>query len=581
MQRFSAVVVVALLVAAASVSRASADTATGSAATANARPLQRCATENALRTVNGAQQRCTRNPKGVLRWRAATATVTKAVDNPKLLQVEPRGDSAGVGSLAYTPDGVLIAGGTFWYGATLGNFTVETEAKGPNAPFGGTNLTGFFATVSPDFEWTSARQIGGTSAGEAGFDVILPLSDSSVVVAGQFRGRLNIGNTTYRATPNNAKDSATTRDMSGYSPTAYFGRILSDGSWAWHRTLPFAGGSRITFAHELVDGPLFLSGTYNATPDYAPKSGYSSTDAHFMLVYDRNGTLLNSRLIQTTANVDGSWIDLRVNSLLPDGSVIVSGTYCGSLSFGGVSLPKSGLPRTSRNGRIGPLCDGPSYFLGKSGFVAKLRPDLAVEWLVDLEPKGPQQNSLDLRVHGAAVSLKGDVTIVGRLTGGEFRFGNSLLKVRPDAGPRSLPEQIGFVAAIDAAGKLRWGKSAGNRVSLVRATPDDKFVIGGSYGRPGATLDAYSLITFGEFDGFVAKIDGVGKWEWLNGISFPGPRNKEWNSGVHSLAVAPDGSIAVGGYIEGNVQFGTAPVAGRAQISTGFVARLSPDGVWK
>jgi len=100
-------------------------------------------------------------------------------------------------------------------------------------------------------------------------------------------------------------------------------------------------------------------------------------------------------------------------------------------------------------------------------------------------------------------------------------------------------------------------------------------------GRPGIALDAYSLATFGESDGFVAKIDGAGQWEWLNGISFPGPRNKEWTSGVNSLAVAPDGSIAVAGYIEGNVQFGTAPVAGRAQTSAGFIARLSPVGVRK
>ncbi|WP_438008300.1 PQQ-binding-like beta-propeller repeat protein [Sorangium sp. So ce321] len=120
------------------------------------------------------------------------------------------------------------------------------------------------------------------------------------------------------------------------------------------------------------------------------------------------------------------------------GDVVVSGTFQGSVDFGGGPLVSSG--------GFGPL-EPSSVTWGGNAFVTKLNPEGELLWAKRLGQDGPQ-TALDV-----ATTVDGELAITG-LMYGDVDFGTGLMECTyGDA----------FVAKIDATGTVRWVKHTGDR----------------------------------------------------------------------------------------------------------------------
>lgn len=120
------------------------------------------------------------------------------------------------------------------------------------------------------------------------------------------------------------------------------------------------------------------------------------------------------------------------------GDIVVSGTFQGSVDFGGGPLVSSG--------GFGPLEPG-SVTWGGNAFVTKLNPEGELLWAKRLGQDGPQ-TALDV-----ATTAGGEIAITG-LMYGDVDFGTGLMDCTyGDA----------FVAKIDATGAVRWVRHSGDR----------------------------------------------------------------------------------------------------------------------
>ncbi|WP_438019829.1 hypothetical protein WMF18_12505 [Sorangium sp. So ce315] len=146
------------------------------------------------------------------------------------------------------------------------------------------------------------------------------------------------------------------------------------------------------------------------------------------------------------------------------GDIVVSGTFQGSVDFGGGPLVSSG--------GFGPLEPG-SVTWGGNAFVTKLNPEGELLWAKRLGQDGPQ-TALDI-----ATTVDGEIAITG-LMYGDVDFGTGLMECTyGDA----------FVAKIDATGTVRWVKHTGDR--------------GHQYGHSTATDGAGNVFIAGPFVGTI------------------------------------------------------------------------------
>lgn len=546
------------------------------------RPAERCKSENAQRTRNGTKQICLPNAKGILRWVAAPTTLPEVA--PKVLGAFGESSDTNIQIAASMPDGSMLVGGGFWYDAQVGNFALTRVSQ----PY-----TGFLARISPDFEWSSATQFGGRGPG-FGFTNILPLRDNSAIVTGGFRERITIGSQTHITwtTERSQILGGEPRDCSYTAKTAFVGNLLPDGSWGWSHALTYKSYSQITSVSELADGSIFIGGFFNNIPEHSTTSecygggrlGGAESDQHFFGVIGKDGVIKRLEVIPVAAVLPGSWLYPTSITVLADGSVVVAGNYCGSVSLGSATLPKLRTPITNKNGRVDVLCS--EWVPSTSAFVAKLRADLSVEWLIDLQPTGGRKgvNWPDVAIADVVVAPNGDVAIVGSLGYGSLRIGNTNLKSRGFyySGNKSVLERVGYVALLNSAGAWKWGTQVGRDLQRIEPSPDSSFVVLGSYSAPGLVIGSSRLTTRNEWDAFIAKFDAAGRGTWALGVAAP---NADRNDGVNyfsDLEVLADGTIVIAGTAAGaNARIGGTELGGQSFTSRGFITRVSPNGVWK
>lgn len=165
-----------------------------------------------------------------------------------------------------------------------------------------------------------------------------------------------------------------------------------------------------------------------------------------------------------------------------------------------------------------------------------------------------------------AVDARGDLILVGRYSKGSLDLGNGPM---PYEG-----ETDAFVLALDARGELRWTKrygGAGRDLAQAVAfdAKGDAIVVGLFDG----TVDFGSgpLVSAGEEDVFVTKLDRAGRCVWARRFGGPG------DEFVGGVAVDHAGNIAVtGGMLD------VMDVGGQKLVSAGsadvFVVVLDPSG---
>lgn len=203
-----------------------------------------------------------------------------------------------------------------------------------------------------------------------------------------------------------------------------------------------------------------------------------------------------------------SYVDALSVAITADDSILVTGSYLGTVDFDGVTL--STMP--GRN----------------DTFIAKYTWDGHLQWLRGLDPAAASWGAV------VATDSAGRIVVAGAFADGTLTFGADSYTVDndPDA----------FVAVFDPSGTLVWGRavhsSGGPYSETITVASNDDVIVGGDFNAPasfgGATLDPGGLER-----GFVARYrsDGLFLSSQMIGAGAPAV------SWVTQVAASPAGLV--------------------------------------
>jgi hypothetical protein len=221
------------------------------------------------------------------------------------------------------------------------------------------------------------------------------------------------------------------------------------------------------------------------------------------------------------------------------GNVLLAGWFQGQVTFGAnPTLITAGL---------------------QDVFVAKLGPTGTAIWSKRFG------NNLSQRARGVAVGASDAVLFVGEMAG-TVNFGGASLA--------SAGETDAFAVQLDAAGvhqwSVAWGDAAAQIARAVAAVPGGGALV---VGEMEGTVDfgGGGLTSAGGFDAFVVEVDTAGAHKWSD--AFGGASDDA------ALAVARDaaGNRILAGYFQNKIDFGTGALVGKGGRDA-FVAKLDPMG---
>lgn len=206
----------------------------------------------------------------------------------------------------------------------------------------------------------------------------------------------------------------------------------------------------------------------------------------------------------------------------PGGGVLVAGSFTWGLEYGGMDR-----------------APGPD---GWDGFVALLKPDHSIDWLVRIGGPGDQM------VYSMAVTEAGEVVV-----GGTFQ---STLQIGDLQTSEKADGRDFFVAKLASSGAPMWGVSLGADppdlggqvpVCLVAAGSDGGIHVAGTF--TGTVRLGSNIGAVGDRDVFVGKLTPEGKPVWGHSAGSP---SSEQNAG--GLAVSGAGLTVLSGYVRGQSQ---------------------------
>ncbi len=133
-----------------------------------------------------------------------------------------------------------------------------------------------------------------------------------------------------------------------------------------------------------------------------------------------------------------------------------------------------------------------------------------------------------------------------------------------------------FVAKLDTNGNWLWAMKAGGSLGdasygIAVASDGSIYLTGYFYGF--ATFGLTSLTSGGSQDLFVAKLDATGNWIWAKKA---GGSGNEYGS---SIAIDVNANVYLTGYFQGNAHFGTTSLSSSGEYDI-FVTKLDTNGNW-
>ena len=133
-----------------------------------------------------------------------------------------------------------------------------------------------------------------------------------------------------------------------------------------------------------------------------------------------------------------------------------------------------------------------------------------------------------------------------------------------------------FIAKLDAAGNWLWARRAGGTgsdkgYSIAVDSTGNTIVTGTFYWS--VAFGAYTLTSTGNFDIFSAKLDAAGNWLWA--VRAGGP----YADNGRDVAVDIAGNAYLTGEFGGNADFGTNTIGSWGDYDV-FAAKLDPNGNW-
>lgn len=355
----------------------------------------------------------------------------------------------------------------------------------------------------------------------------------NVYITGSFTGTATFGATTLT--------SAGGQDV-------FVAKYSSAGMCRW---AVGAGGSGDEYGSDLaVDGTgsVYVIGDFkgNATTFGATTLTNTNT-GNFNEIFVAK--LDSARIWQWAAKAGGTNSDLG-RGLVVDGSgnVLVSGAV--------------GWPTA----RFGSLTVNVPMMM--DAFVAKLDPAGIWQWVTSAGGA-----EMDI-AYGLAVDNGGNAFVTGLFRSPVAAFGSLTLTSRGvgDA----------FVAKLNPAGVWQWavgagssGEDAAQRLKLDAA--GSNLYVTGYFDGATATFGSLTLANSGGEDGFVAKLDVAGAWQWATATTGAG------SEACFGLALDATGAVMVSGAFTDPITFGATTLTNSGPPNTFdlFVAQLDHNGGWQ
>ncbi len=316
----------------------------------------------------------------------------------------------------------------------------------------------------------------------------------------------------------------------------FIAKYTSTGSFAWAKTVGgsgYDGGMGIATDsgnNVFVTGGIDFSSTGGINFGGGPLQSAGAQDV-FLVKYSATGAHIWSRRFGGTLSDSGAAIATDAS-----GNVVVTGTFEGTVDFGGGALTSAGT---------------------KDIFVAKFSSSGTHLWSKRFGGSGADHST------GIAVDDAGDVALTGKFQG-SISFGGSALT--------SLGSDDAFLAKLSGgSGGHVWSKgfgntSADNGAGVAFDAGNNVVVTGhfsGTVNFGGAALTASSI------DIFVAKYNASGAHIWSRKH---GAGSQQLGSGV---AMSRTGDVSVTGFFQFILDFGTGPLTS-AGVYDVFVASIGP-----
>lgn len=248
-------------------------------------------------------------------------------------------------------------------------------------------------------------------------------------------------------------------------------------------------------------------------------------------------------------------VEIVALGFAPDLALYVTGAFSERLVIGKTKLA-SATPRDPR----------------QQVFLARIRPDGTLDWLIRLGRKDPAS------VEGLAVAPDGSAVVIGNFVAGD----DTMFE-----GPTNVDS---FVIAVGPDAKVRWqqliegGKQVGHTgmITSVTISGDGAVTVCGMYTGPTRFAPGHEVTSAaGRYvpstDAFVARYSSTGAFDW---VKVAGGAEDDRAEVVTTL---PGGVVVVAGQIGRDASFGTLVLPGPGQStianpSRAFVAAYAPTG---
>jgi uncharacterized delta-60 repeat protein len=470
--------------------------------------------------------------------------VNNADENGNLIWAKRAGgakDDNGFGITSLSDNSTVVTGlfeGVSTFGPGEPNETILTSA-------GDSDI--FVARYNPDGSLAWVKQAGWFDGGGSG-SAITSLSDNSIVVTGYF-----YGSAAFDSNETN-KTNFTVLSSAGYEDI-FIARYNPEGTLVWAKR---AGGAKGDFGNgitTLSDDSTVVTGYIEGKATFGPGEPNETVlvgdEDIFIARYNPDGSLLWAKKIGDDFQDKGFAI-----TALSDNSIVVTGTFSGSVTFG------PGEP------------DETVLTGNRDIFIARYNPDGTLLWA-----KGAGASDYDC---GAGITTLSDDSIV--VTGWfentvTFGEGDPNQTVLTSAGEYDI-----FIARYNPIGTLKWVRSAGGigweQGLGITSLSNNSIVITGMYGYTatfglGEVNQTILASVIDSEDVFVARYNPNGMLTWAKSA---GGMNRDFGAGI--TALSDNSTVVTGEFDSYDVRFGPGEPYQTDLIAIGreemFVARFKP-----
>ena len=370
---------------------------------------------------------------------------------------------------------------------------------------------------SPQWQW--AAQSTGSGVGQ--LKSLVVDAEGNAYQVGYFTESIRFGNTTL---------------VSHGRSDIFVAKLSSTGTWAWAVAVGGAGSDNASGVAIDAAGRIIISGSFS---DQVRFGAVALTSQGSLDVFVAQISSLGNWQWATAAG--GSGLD-RACALATSvtGDVVVGGQFAGTAAFGTRQLVSHG---------------------GGDAFVARLTPTGTWLWAIGAGSFDNDETS------ALATNAAGDIYATGYFSN-SVQFGSSTLTGRgmDDA----------FVGKLSSGGKWKWATAAtGTNTAYGKGITVDPaggvFVTGSFCGD--AQFGATQLTSNSSDDGFVARLNDAGKWQWVSIVA------SDYLENIVGIALDKTGKLYVAGTFSRTIHGGAFQLTSRGQQDV-FIGCLDRKGSW-